>query len=61
YGLRSVFAADLQRGDGMVMLMGGTSSDPELQKGRYSARARFEERILTALYQHAILGQRVAT
>ncbi len=61
YGLRSVFAADLTRGDGMIMLMGGPSSDPDRQKGRYSARARFEERILTALYRHAILGQRAAT
>ncbi|MCC2954842.1 beta-lactamase family protein [Massilia sp. IC2-477] len=61
YGLRSVFAASLARGDGMIMLVGGPSSDPELQKGRYSARARFEERILTALYRHAILGQQAAT
>ncbi len=61
YGLRSVFAADLARGDGMVLLTGGSSHDPERQAGRYSAMARYEERILTALYRHAIAGQRTAT
>ncbi len=61
YGLRSVFAADLARGNGLIMLAGGVSADPERQKGRYSARARFEERILTALYRAAIVGQRTAT
>lgn len=61
YGLISVFAADLARGNGLVMLAGGCSADPELQKGRYSARARFEERILSALYRRAIVGQQAAT
>ncbi len=56
YGLRSVFAADLQRGNGLVVLAGGVSSDPEQDKGRYSALARYEERILTALYRRAIAG-----
>ncbi len=57
YGLRSVFAADLKRRNGIVMLVGGTTADPDKDKGRYSAMARFEERILTALYRQAILGQ----
>lgn len=61
YGLRSVFAADLARGNGMVVLTGGSSADPEQQGGRYSAMARYEERILTALHRQAILGQRAAT
>ena len=61
YGLISVFALDAARGNGLVMLAGGCSADPELQKGRYSARARFEERILTALYRRAIGGQGAAT
>lgn len=56
YGLRSVFAANLAHGNGMIVLAGGSSADPELQKGRYSALARYEERILTALYRHAIVG-----
>jgi CubicO group peptidase (beta-lactamase class C family) len=54
YGLRSVFAADLQRGNGMIVLVGGTSSDPGLVPGRYSALARFEEDILTSMFRHAI-------
>ncbi|WP_026355022.1 serine hydrolase domain-containing protein [Massilia niastensis] len=57
YGLRSVFAADLAQGNGMVLLAGGSSADPEQHKGRHSAMARFEERILSALYRRAILGQ----
>jgi len=54
YGLRSVFAADLARGNGLIVLAGGVASDPERDKGRYSALARYEERILTALYRRAI-------
>jgi len=56
YGLLSVFAADLKRRNGMIVLIGGTSTDPfaPANKGRYSSLARCQERILTALYQHAI-------
>jgi CubicO group peptidase (beta-lactamase class C family) len=54
YGLRSVFAFDRTRRNGMIVLVGGTSSDPGLQKGRYSALARFEERILTSTFRHLI-------
>jgi CubicO group peptidase (beta-lactamase class C family) len=61
YGLRSVFAFDRARGNGLVVLAGGSSHDPELQKGRYSAMARFEERILTALHRHALAGQQAAS
>lgn len=57
YGLRSVFAFDRQRKNGMIVLVGGSSSDPADHKGRYSALARFEERILTSMFQHAIGGQ----
>ena len=57
YGLRSVFAFERATGNGMVVLVGGSSADPETQKGSYSALARFEERILTALYRQAIVGQ----
>ena len=56
YGLRSVFAFDPARGDGLVVLVGGSSADPDLQKGSYSSLARFEERILTSLFRHAILA-----
>ncbi|THC43540.1 serine hydrolase [Massilia sp. Mn16-1_5] len=56
YGLRSVFAFDAARRNGLIVLVGGTSSDPGLQKGTYSALARFEERVLTSLFRHAIAG-----
>jgi hypothetical protein len=61
YGLRSVFAFEPARGNGMIVLAGGSSADPGSDKGRYSAMARFEERILSALYRHAIVGQEAAT
>jgi CubicO group peptidase (beta-lactamase class C family) len=59
YGLMSIFVADLERKNGMIVLVGGTSTDPfaPANKGRYSSLARFQERILTALYRGAILGQ----
>ncbi|MES2760538.1 MAG: serine hydrolase domain-containing protein [Pseudomonadota bacterium] len=56
YGLMSVFVFDPATGNGMVALVGGTSSDPAARKGRHSSLARFEERILTALYRRAILA-----
>jgi CubicO group peptidase (beta-lactamase class C family) len=56
YGLMSVFVFDRARRNGMIALVGGTSTDPfaPANKGRYSALARFQERILTALYQGVI-------
>lgn len=59
YGLMSVFAADLAGKNGMVVLVGGVSSDPEVYKGQYSAMPRFEEQILTALHRRAIVGKKV--
>ncbi|WP_051971907.1 serine hydrolase [Massilia sp. 9096] len=59
YGLLSAFVMDRQRRNGMVVLVGGTSTDPfsNANKGEYSALARFQERILTVLYRRAILVQ----
>ncbi|WP_158567964.1 MULTISPECIES: hypothetical protein [unclassified Duganella] len=57
YGLISTFVVDLQHGNGMVSLIGGTGADPDSNPGRYSAMTRSEERILTALYRRAILGR----
>jgi CubicO group peptidase (beta-lactamase class C family) len=56
YGLMSVFAFDPKRQHGMIVLVGGTSTDPfaPANKGKYSSLARFQERILTALYKRAI-------
>ncbi|MFC0170330.1 serine hydrolase domain-containing protein [Pseudoduganella danionis] len=52
YGLLSTFAVDLERGNGMIVLIGGLGRDPALHPGQYSALTRSEERILTALYRH---------
>jgi CubicO group peptidase (beta-lactamase class C family) len=57
YGLISTFVVDLKSGNGMVSLIGGTGADPDSNPGRYSSMTRSEERILTALYRRAILGQ----
>ncbi|SFY16819.1 CubicO group peptidase, beta-lactamase class C family [Janthinobacterium lividum] len=54
YGLVSAFVLDFQNKNGMVMLVGGTGSDPEQYPGTYSAMGRSEERILTALYRGAM-------
>ena len=55
YGLMSVFAADLKKRNGMIALVGGTSTDPLAYKGAYSSLARFQEQILTAMHRGAIL------
>ena len=54
YGLVSAFVLDFKHKNGMVMLVGGTGSDPEHDPGRYSAMGRSEELILTALHHGAI-------
>ncbi|WP_251374022.1 serine hydrolase domain-containing protein [Janthinobacterium sp. JC611] len=54
YGLVSAFVLDVKNKNGMVMLVGGTGSDPERYPGTYSAMGRSEELILTALYRGAI-------
>jgi CubicO group peptidase (beta-lactamase class C family) len=56
YGLMSVFVFDPARRNGMIALVGGTSTDPfgPANKGTYSSLAHFQERILTASYQGAI-------
>ena len=58
YGLMGTFAFDPAAGNGIVVLVGGTSFDPETDRGAYSALARFEERIVTALYRRAVLQRR---
>ncbi|MDO8073695.1 serine hydrolase [Janthinobacterium sp. SUN176] len=54
YGLVSAFVLDFKNRNGMVMLVGGTGSDPERYPGTYSAMGRNEELILTTLYRGAI-------
>jgi CubicO group peptidase (beta-lactamase class C family) len=58
YGLMSVFVADLKNRNGMVALVGGTSTDPLKYKGKYSSLARFQEQILSSLYRRAIFVQK---
>ena len=57
YGLRSIFAMDRKRGDGIVVLAGGSARDPAATPGRDSSLTRYEERVLTSVYRRAILGQ----
>ena len=54
YGLRSVFALDRKRRNGLVVLVGGTSVDPGSVRGHYSALAGFEENILSSMFRHVI-------
>lgn len=54
YGLVSACVLDFKHKNGMVMLVGGTGSDPERYPGTYSAMGRSEELILTTLYRGAI-------
>lgn len=51
YGLRSLFLFERASGTGFVVLIGGTSSDPDTQKGAHSPLARVEERILDTLWE----------
>lgn len=57
YGLMSAFIFDPVERNGMIMLVGGVSSDPQAYKGAYSSMARFEEQILSALHRHVILDK----
>jgi CubicO group peptidase (beta-lactamase class C family) len=59
YGLISAFVMDRKRRNGIIMLVGGTATDPlaAAGKGVYSAMPRFQERIMTVLYRRAILVQ----
>jgi CubicO group peptidase (beta-lactamase class C family) len=54
YGLRSVFVVNLEQRSGMIVLVGGVSSDPDAYKGAYSSMARFEERILSAMHRRLL-------
>ena len=56
WGLTSALVFDRAKKNGMIFLVGGPGFDPETQSGKYSAHYRYEERILTALYKRAILG-----
>ena len=54
WGLLSVFALNFAERSGVVVLIGGTASDPARTPGTYSALTRQEELILTALHRHVL-------
>jgi CubicO group peptidase (beta-lactamase class C family) len=54
WGLIGTFAFNRETKDGLLFLCGGTGFDPRTRPGIYSSFFRFEERILTALYQRAL-------
>ncbi|GAB3469878.1 serine hydrolase domain-containing protein [Massilia terrae] len=57
YGVQTLFMADLKKKNGIIALVGGTSTDPLAYKGQYSSLARFQEQILTSTFRRAILMQ----
>ena len=56
YGLTSAMVFDPVTKSGMVMMTGGPGFNPDSYPGTYSAFYRYEEKILTALYKRAVLG-----
>lgn len=54
YGLLSAFVFDPVKRNGMVVLIGGTASDPAGYSGRHSALSGYEEAVLDTLYRGAI-------
>lgn len=54
WGLNGILVFDPATRDGLVYLAGGPGSDPEQRPGAYSSFHRYEERIMTALYRHAL-------
>lgn len=54
WGLIGTFAFNRERRDGFAYLCGGTSFKPHTKPGVYSSYFRFEERIMTALFDRAL-------
>jgi len=54
YGLFSAFIVDLQANNALIYMLSGQGCDPQTYKGRYSSFTRWEEQILTQLYDMAI-------
>jgi hypothetical protein len=52
--LNALFVFDPQTKDGMIYVSTGVGSNPDLQPGKFSSEARFQERITDALYRGAI-------
>ncbi|MEO8100982.1 MAG: serine hydrolase domain-containing protein [Betaproteobacteria bacterium] len=56
WGLTSAMVFDRATKNGMIFLIGGPAFDPDTNPGKYSSMYRHEEKILTAIYKRAILG-----
>lgn len=55
YGLQSGFVFDPVRRSGVVYIIGGVGFDPEHDGGHHSSLNASQERVLDALYRHAIV------
>ena len=56
WGLTSAFVFNRSTKNGLIFMTGGPGFDPEMYRGKYSSLYRHEERILTTLYQNALVG-----
>jgi CubicO group peptidase (beta-lactamase class C family) len=54
WGLNALFVFDPAAKNGMIYISSGVGANPDLQPGRFSSEARFQERITDALYRGAI-------
>jgi CubicO group peptidase (beta-lactamase class C family) len=54
WGLNALFVFDPKTKNGMIYVSSGVGANPDLQPGRFSSEARFQERITDALYRGAI-------
>ena len=54
WGLIGTFAFNRERRDGFAYLCGGTAFKPQTRPGVYSSYCRFEERIMTAIFDRAL-------
>lgn len=57
WGLNALFVFDRQAKNGMIYVSSGVGANPELQPGKFSSEARFQERITDALYRGAIMAR----
>ena len=56
YGLQSLLFYDPEKRTGLVYVSGGSGVDPALHRGNYSSFNQWEERIIQAVYMHALKG-----
>jgi len=61
WGLNALFVYNPATRDGMIYVATGVGANPDLQPGRFSSEARFQERITDALYRGAIKAPAVST